>query len=177
MSNVMRTKVLIAGTIGFVAVLALLGGAWYLVSHRQAQVCPFSGRMIHAQTRALVTIGGKKYETCCVRCAIIEAQQTGKPLRVLQVADFETGKLINPASAWYVESSTVNLCMRMSPAAESPGRESVYTRGFDRCSPSALAFRSEEQARAFMAQHGGALKRLDDFEREATTTVPKVQTP
>ncbi|MFP5230189.1 MAG: hypothetical protein ACLGXA_21445 [Acidobacteriota bacterium] len=158
-------------------ILAGLGVAWYFVSHQQPKVCPFSGRMIHPQTRALVTIGGKKYETCCVRCAIIEAQQTGKPLRVLEVADFETGKLVAPKSAWYVESSDVNLCMRMAPAAESPGRESVYMRGFDRCSPSALAFRSEEQARAFMAQHGGALKRLDDLEREATTTVPKVQTP
>jgi len=177
MSNLMRTRVLIAGAIGLIAVLALLGGAWYLVSHRQAKICPFSGRMIHAQTRALVTIGGKKYETCCVRCAIIEAQQTGKTLRVLEVADFETGKLIDPAGAWFVESSSVNLCMRMSPAAESPGRESVYMRGFDRCSPSAMAFRNEQQARAFMAQHGGALKRLDDLEREATTTVPKVQTP
>ena len=45
---------------------------------------PFRDVMIHAQTRALVTIGGQKYETCCVRCAIIEAQQTGKPLRVLE---------------------------------------------------------------------------------------------
>lgn len=177
MSYVMRTRVLVAGTIGLVTVLALLGGAWYLVSHRQAKVCPFSGRMIHAQTRTLVTIGGKNYETCCIRCAIVEAQQTGKPLRVLEVADFETGKLIDPANAWFVESSTVNLCMRMSPAAESPGRESVYMRGFDRCSPSAVAFRNEQKARAFMAQHGGELKRLDDLERESTTTLPMVQTP
>ncbi|MFP5227551.1 MAG: hypothetical protein ACLGXA_07955 [Acidobacteriota bacterium] len=174
----MRTRIFVAGVVGLVAVLALLGGGtWYLVNHRQAKVCPFSGRMIHAQTRALVTIGGQRYETCCVRCAIIEAQQTGKPLRVLKVADCETGKLIDPAGAWFVESSDVNLCMRMSPAAESPGRESVYVRAFDRCSPSALAFRNEQEAHAFMAQHGGALKRLDDLQQEATTTVPKVQTP
>jgi len=160
-----------------VTALFVLGGAWYFVSHRQPKVCPFSGREIHPETRALVTIGGRRYETCCVRCAIIEAQQTGKPLRVLRVAAFSTGKLIDPRSAWFVESSDVNLCMRMSPAVESPGRESAYVRTFDRCSPSVLAFSSEQQARGFIAQHGGMLKRIDDLQMEAAKTTGKVQKP
>ena len=99
----MRTRTLVAGIVGLCVVLALSGGAWYLVTQRHAKVCPFSGREIHAETRALVTIGGKKYETCCVRCAIIEAQQTGKPLKVLKVADFETSRLMDPGNAWFVE--------------------------------------------------------------------------
>ena len=173
----MRTRIPVAGVIGLAAALAVLGGAWYLVSHRQAKVCPFSGREIHPQTRALVTIGGRSYETCCVRCAIIEAQQTGKPLGVRKVADFETRKLIDPESAWFVENSGVNLCMRMAPAVKSPGRESVYVRTFDRCSPSVLAFSSEQQARAFIAQHGGILKRIADLRVEAAKTTGKVQTP
>jgi len=167
----------IAGTVGLIAVLALLGGAWYFASHRQPKVCPFSGREIHPETRAVVTVGGTKYETCCVRCAIIEAQQTGKPLRVLKVADFETGKHIDPSRAWFVEASSVNFCMRMSPAAEGPSRESVYLRAFDRCSPSVLAFSSEQHARDFIAQHGGALKRLNDLQSEVTSNTGKVQKP
>jgi hypothetical protein len=173
----MRKRLSRAGILGVGAVLAVLGGGWYLLSLRQAKFCPFSGRVIHAQTRALVTIGGKKYETCCVRCAIVEAQQTGKPLRILKVADFYTGGLLEPNKAWFVESSTVNFCMRTEPGAESPGRESVYLRGFDRCSPSAFAFSDERSARAFIGQHGGVLKRLDDLLREATPTSPRVQKP
>lgn len=173
----MRTRHNIIGILALVVVLAGLTGAWYFVSHRQPKVCPFSGRGIHPQTRAIVTVGGQRYETCCVRCAIIEAQQTGKPLRVLKIADFDTSKLIDPASAWYVESSSVNLCMRMAPAVESPGRESVYVRTFDRCSPSALAFSSEQHARDFIAQHGGALKRLSDLQAEASAATGKVQRP
>ena len=173
----MRIRPNLIGIFTLGAVIAVLGGAWYLVSHRQAKICPFSGRAIHPQTRALVTIGGKKYETCCVRCAIIEAQQTGKPLRVLKVADFETRRLMDPGNAWFVEGSAVNMCMRMSPAAESHGRESVYVRAFDRCSPSVLAFSNEQHAHDFIAQHGGALKRLADFESEATSTTGKVQKP
>jgi len=165
------------GFAALVMVLAVLGGAWYLVSHRQPKVCPFSGRAIHPQTRALVTIGGRRYETCCVRCAIIEAQQTGKPMRVLKVADFESSKLIDPESAWFVENSNVNLCMRMAPAVESRGRESVYVRTFDRCSPSVLTFSSEQHARAFIAQHGGVMKRINDLQAEAATTTGKVQKP
>lgn len=173
----MRTRHNIVGILALVIILAGLAGAWYFVSYRQPKVCPFSGREIHPQTRALVTIGGQKYETCCVRCAIIEAQQTGKPLRVLKVADFDTSKLLDPEKAWFVESSTVNLCMRMAPAMESPGRTSVYVRTFDRCSPSALAFSSEQRARDFIAQHGGTLKRLSDLQAEAATTTGKVQRP
>jgi hypothetical protein len=173
----MRTKIIIAGVIGLGVILAALAGGWYLLNQRQTSDCPFSGRPIHAQTRAVVLLGGHKYETCCVRCAIIEAQQTGKPLRILKVADFETSRLLDPSSAWYVESSEVNLCMRMSPGAESLGRGSVYLRGFDRCSPSALAFSNEQQARAFMVQHGGALKRLADLERETASPTGKAQKP
>ncbi len=172
----MRKRIIFAGILGLGAVLVILG-AWYLLTQRQAKVCPFSGRGIHPQTRALVTIGGRKYETCCVRCAIIEARQTGKPLQILKVADFQTSKLLNPKNAWFVEGSAVNLCMSMSPAAESPGREGVYLRGFDRCSPSALAFSSEEQARAFIAEHGGVLRRLEDLQRESKSTVPQVKKP
>jgi len=173
----MRIRPNFIGIVALGAVVAVLGSAWYLVSHRQAKICPFSGREIHPQTRALVAIGGKKYETCCVRCAIIEAQQTGKPLEVLKVADFETGKLIDPEKAWYVENSDVNLCMHMAPAAESHGRESVYVRTFDRCSPSVLAFSSEQHARGFIDRHSGALKRLADLERETASTTGKVQRP
>lgn len=173
----MRIKLIIAGVVGLALVLAALGGGWYLLNQRQTKICPFSGRPIHAQARAVVIIGGHKYETCCVRCAIIEAQQTGKPLRILKVADFETSRLLDPQKAWFVESSEVNLCMRMSPAAESPGREGVYLRSFDRCSPSALAFSSEQQAQEFITQHGGALKRLADLERETTAPTGKVQKP
>ena len=173
----MRIRTNFIGILAVVVVLAVLGGAWYLVSRRQPKACPFSGREIHPETRAVVTVGGKKYEVCCVRCAMIETQQTGKPLEVLKIADFETSKLIDPKSAWFVESSNVNLCMRMAPAVESRGRESVYVRTFDRCSPSVLAFSSEQHAHAFIAQHGGVLKRLTDLQAEATTTTGKVQKP
>jgi hypothetical protein len=173
----MRTRMIIAAIVGLGAVLAAMGGAWYLLNQRQVEVCPFSGRVIQPQTRALVTIGGKKYETCCVRCAITEAQQTGKSLRVEKVADFDTGKLLNPANAWFVEGSTVNFCMRMAPAAESPGKDTVYLRAFDRCSPSALAFSDEQHARVSIAQHGGSPSRLDDLLSEVTPIAPKVQKP
>ncbi len=171
----MQAKTVFATIVGLGVVLILVGGAWYVVSYRQTKVCPFSGRGIHPQTRALVTIGGQKYETCCLRCAIIEAQQTGKPLRVLSVADFETTKLLDPDKAWYVEGSQVNFCMSMSPAAQSPGRESVYVRAFDRCSPSVYAFANEQQARAFIAQRGGALRSLDDLQQESKAVEPGVK--
>jgi hypothetical protein len=173
----MERKTVFAAIVSLGAVLALLGGAWYLVNRRNAEACPFCGRGIHRQTRVLVRLGGQNYETCCLRCAITEAQQTGKQLRMLKVADFATTKLFDPDKAWFVEGSRVNYCISMSPAVASPGRESVAMRAFDRCSPSVYAFSTEQQARAFMAQRGGVLKRLDDLLREANSTAGKVQKP
>lgn len=169
----MRTRNIFAMVFGLAVIVAALGGGWYLLHQEQTKICPFSGRPIHPQTRAFVAIGGKKYETCCVRCAIIEAQQTGKPLRILKVADFETRKLLDPASAWFLVDSSVDFCARMAPMTKNPDNEDIYFPAFDRCSPSILAFSSEKQARAFIAKHGGTIKRLDDLEREATSSAPK----
>lgn len=170
-----KTVIGVLVVLGFVALAG--GGAWYLLRQREEASCPFSGRGIHRQTRALVTIAGKEYEACCVRCAIVEAQQTGKPLRIRAVADFESGDLLKPDDAWFVEDSTVNFCMRTTPAAQSPTRHEVYMRGFDRCEPSVLAFSNEQQARSFIAQHGGVLRRLGELEQEIKPLGSGVKTP
>lgn len=162
----MQKRLMIAGVFGASVMIALALGGWWLVRQHSARVCPLSGRVIHKQTRAFVTIGSRDYETCCLRCALIEARQTGKRLRVREVADFDTSRLLDPAKAWYVEGSDVNLCMRTTPGAQNPSGHGVYLRMFDRCSPSVLAFKDETGARKFMAQHGGALQRLDDLLRE-----------
>ena len=173
----MRMRIIFAAIFGLMAIVAALGGAWYLLHQQQTKVCPFSGRPIHPQSRAFVTVGGKEYETCCVRCAIIEARQTGKSLRILKVANFETGKLMDPAKAWFVEGSSVNFCTRMAPTATGSGKGIVYLRAFDRCSPSILAFPNEKDARAFIAQDGGVLVRLDDLLKEVTSATGEAQRP
>lgn len=173
----MRTKTIVVAVVAVALVIIALGGAWYLLERKPEAVCPFSGRGIHVQTRARVRIGGREYETCCVRCAIIEAQQTGKPLRVLEVGDFETGNLLIADRAWFVEGSAVNPCMSMAPKAGRGDQHTVCLLGFDRCSPSDLAFSSEGQARTFAVQHGGTLKHLSDLECEIRTETPGVKTP
>lgn len=162
----MRARTVIAGIVGLGVVIAASLAAWHVLNRGEA-VCPFSGRGIHSQMRAQVSIAGRNYETCCLRCGITEARQTGKPFRVLEIADFETGKLLVADKAWYVEGSPVNLCTSETPGAESKDRQTVCLRNFDRCSPSVLAFSSEERARSFIAQHGGVFKSLDDLQQES----------
>jgi hypothetical protein len=171
----MRMRLILTGIIGTVIVIAALLGSWLLL-HR-ANICPLSGRVIHKQARAYVTIGGRNYETCCLRCALIEAEQTGKRLRVREVADFDTGRLLDPQKAWYVEGSDVNLCMRTTRSAQNPSGHGVYLRAFDRCSPSVYAFKDEQHARAFMAQRGGVLKRLGDLLQETEPSTGKAEKP
>ena len=173
----MQKRLIVAGVFGASVVIALALGGWWLVRQHEAKVCPLSGRVIHKETRAFVTIGGRNYETCCLRCALIEARQTGKRLQVREVADFDTSRLLDPQQAWYVEGSDVNLCMRTTQSAQNPSGHGVYLRAFDRCSPSVLAFRDEQHARAFMKQHGGVMKRLGDLLREVTPSTGKTERP
>ena len=173
----MQKRLIVTGVVGASVVIALALGGWWLVQQHEARVCPLSGRVIHKQARAFVTIGGRKYETCCLRCALIEAQQTGKRLHVREVADFDTGRLMDPQKAWYVEGSDVNLCMRSTAGAQNPSGHGVYLRAFDRCSPSVYAFRDKQHAQAFMEQHGGVLKRLGDLLREVAPSTEKTEKP
>jgi nitrous oxide reductase accessory protein NosL len=100
-------------------------------------------------------IDGKTTEVCCLRCAITEANQLRKPLHVITVHDYSTGKAImSPETAWYVEGSRVTTCehgaMHMDEAKEP------QTMAFDRCSPGTLTFATRQQAEDFTAANGGA---------------------
>jgi hypothetical protein len=55
-------------------------------------------------------IAGKRTQACCARCAISEANQQHKPIRLIEVHDYRTGRGFSPANAWFVEGSRVIVC-------------------------------------------------------------------
>ena len=171
----MRTKTFIATVIAVALVIVALGGAWYLTHERRPEYCQLSGRLIQPHMLTVVRVKGKKLYTCCARCALTYQGQTGIRTEVLKVTDYASGSLIDAREAWFVGGSRVEPCC--SPALNREEGRTPYLRMFDRCSPSILAFPSEMSARAFIAQHGGALKRLDGLLKEAKSASGKVQRP
>lgn len=164
----MRTKTIIAGIAGLGVVIVALGGAWYLTNERTPDHCQLSGRLIHPHMLTTVRVDGKKLDACCARCALTYERQTEKHVAIISVTDYISGRQIDARKAYFVDGSGVEPCCPAAVRGEDA--RTPYVRMFDRCSPSLIAFTRQDQARAFIIQHGGVVKRLSGLERQAQPT-------
>jgi hypothetical protein len=98
---------------------------------------------------------GKAVETCCPRCGLHYLASTKQQAKALQATDIVSGRRVDATKAVYVEGSDVSHCTPMEVRRDAYG--CCYYKGFDRCSPSLIAFASEESAQTFQKQHGGKL--------------------
>lgn len=112
-------------------------------------------------------IGGKRGVYCCPSCALAEHRQSGKPVQVVELADYMGGPVLVPSKAFLVRDSDVNMCKRHMEAAVDSDKRPMQVH-FDRCSPSILAFRDLQTARNFAAQHGGRVLPFAELAAEFT---------
>lgn len=157
-------RITVIGILLIVAGTAAFG--WFrFVVHPKPVVCGYCNRPLHANLMVTAEIDGKRTKVCCPRCAITEANQQHKPLRLIEVHDYLTSKTISPASAWFVEGSRAKACdhdaMRMN---EMKGTEEL---AFDRCSPGTLTFANRQEAVAFTNENGGSVISYEQLIREA----------
>jgi hypothetical protein len=145
-------------------ILSLAGGEW-LVKSRSEKICGFCNRPIQAHLGVVAEVGGQRRHVCCARCAISESRQEHKPLRLLSVTDYTSGKPVVPEQAWYVDDSRAVACSHdMNIVDETKHAQPV---AFDRCSPGTFAFARREDAEAFVAKNGGIVRRLTEILGEA----------
>ncbi len=146
--------------IAITSILILVAGAaalgWFrFVAHPKQVACGYCSRPLHANLMVTAEIDGKRSQVCCPRCAITEANQQRKSLRLITVHDYSTGRAISPANAWFVEGSHAMACdhdaMRMN---EMKGTQEL---AFDRCSPGIFTFADKQQADAFTQANGGTV--------------------
>lgn len=149
--------VLILAAIG----VALVYSGWKMRSPAAAEFCEYSGRPVHSLTRTIGEVNGKRRVFCCLTCAFTEQTQTGNPVRILELADFETGAPMPPEQAYVVEDGNLNFCLRQPMVRDQSKQASPM--GFDRCSPSVFAFARQEAAEMFLAEHGGRLMRFEEM--------------
>lgn len=166
----MRARMIFAAAVGVALVAGALFGGWYVLRQQPPAFCEISGRPIHSNMHTLVRIDGQKLHTCCARCPLTQAQQTGRKVELLAVTDFATGKRLRPADAYFVDGSAVHVCA--APRVKRDETSTPFVQLFDRCEPSLLAFAEEQEARDFIAQNGGTLKRLPDLMREVAPQQP-----
>ena len=161
----MAKKASIYSAIVLIVFVGLFAGSYLLMSHRSQMQCGFCQRTINPRAHVVAEVGGKRRDVCCTHCAVTEARQEKKPLRLIEVTDYPTGKMVSPEGAWFVEDSRVIACEHnMSKMDESKHAEQV---AFDRCSPGTFAFTDRKAAEEFVAENGGVLRSLPEVMAEA----------
>ena len=142
-------------------------GVYEWQQSRTPQACGFCQRPLREKLWVIAEIGGERRRVCCPQCAVSESRQEQKPVRLVMVHDYVSGKEIDPQQAWYVNESRAIACshegMHMDEMKHSE------TLAFDRCSPGAFAFAKEEDAKQFITMNGGQLLRLEQLLAEGQT--------
>jgi hypothetical protein len=158
MSTQNRAGVLVLGAI----VLALLGLGWFEFNDsRHPKACEFCRRPLQDKLRAVVEMNGQRRDVCCPQCAVSESRQERKPIRLISVRDFSSGKNIDPKQAWYVNESHALACTHDGmPMNEMKHSETL---AFDRCSPGAFAFANKQDAELFVTQNGGHILTMEQL--------------
>ncbi len=157
-------RIVLAGIL-LVVVGAVVCGWYRVVAHPKPVVCGYCSRPLHANLTVTAEIDGKRTQVCCARCAISEANQEHKSVRLLVVHDYTSGRAIAPVNAWFVEGSHAMACdhdaMRMN---EMKGTQELV---FDRCSPGIFAFANKQDADVFTAKNSGTLISFGQLMSEA----------
>jgi nitrous oxide reductase accessory protein NosL len=162
----MTTRAWIATAV-LVVMAALIGAGYYVMTNREDTFCGFCHRSIHPNTKVIAEIDGRRRTVCCARCAINEAYQEKKPLRLIAVTDYATSKSLNPEQAYFVDGSRKVLCVHDAAMVDESKHAEQMT--FDRCFPGTYAFAHREDAETFVRENGGRVFRLQELMQEVNS--------
>ena len=134
-------------------VLGLGYTAWRISRSSEPQVCQACSRPVHAHSRTVGLVGNRRELFCCPACALTAHDQDGRPVKIVELTDYETSSPLSPTQAYLVRGSDVNTCAQ-DHGPVGPDKQPTHVH-FDRCSPSMLAFVSRDAAARFAGEHGG----------------------
>lgn len=148
--------------LGLLVIVAglLIFGEWSL-QRRSEEVCGFCARHIHRQAGVIAEIDGKRHHVCCAHCAVTEGLQEHKRVKLIEVTDYNSGRKLDPAHAWYVDGSGLVACTHDMTRMDDMKR--VESTMFDRCSPGTFAFATHDDADAFAGKNGGVVRSLGEM--------------
>ena len=151
--NRMRTG---AGIAILLTIALVIGySAWRVGRPDSVEYCQFSARPVHSQTKTVALVEGKSEVFCCLACAFTLQSQTGKAVKILELADYETGTPLLPEDSYVVKESRVNMCVRQHMLLDETKQATPMD--FDRCAPSLVAFARKEAAETFVREQGGTI--------------------
>jgi hypothetical protein len=145
--------VTVAALVAIVGV-SLLAYRWEVP--RKPAICQVCGRDIPKQTAYRMDTAAGTIETCCPSCAMHYVLNHPGTVRQAWATDFGSGHTIPAKSAYYDEGGDVQYCTARHPPVER-GPQGVRMRVYDRCLPTLVAFKTQQEAQAYQQQHGGRI--------------------
>ncbi len=171
----MKKKISVSAIALLVVVAALLAtGSWSVRRHEEETTCGICARHINPKSGVIAEVGGVRHHVCCAHCAVTEGFQEHKPVKLIEVTDFGSGRKLDPTSAWYVDGSRIVACTHEMTRMNE--MKQVEQAAFDRCSPGTFAFASEGEARTFAKNNGGKVMSMGEMlagvNAAASTSMP-----
>ncbi len=157
----MRALVAVVIVLFVFAGLGYMG--WHMLETRGETSCEVCGRPLHSESAVWSDAAGdERRHFCCAACALRAERQSGDDIEITEVSDYASDALLDASEAIFVVGSNVNYCLRQHsvfdprrPALDHAKETGAL--GFDRCSPSILAFSSRSAAAQFAERQGGQL--------------------
>ena len=151
----MRAKPILVSMAAILAIVgvALLAYHWEAPRRRPA-LCQVCGRTIPKQTDYRMETVHGNVEACCPRCAMHDMVDHPGTVRRAWATDFDSGRMICAAAAYYDEGGDAQYCTLGHEAVERE-TEGVRERVYDRCLPTLVAFATRDEAETYRQQHGG----------------------
>ncbi len=157
----MARKLSIAAIVLLMIVAGLLVvGNWSLHRHAE-ETCGICARHINPQAGVIAEVGSVRHHVCCAHCAVTEGRQEHKPVKLIEVTDYNSGRKLGPSGAWYVDGSRIVACTHDMTRMDE--MKHVEKTSFDRCSPGTFAFASRGEADAFAAKNGGIVRNMEEM--------------
>jgi hypothetical protein len=145
-------------SLGALLVIGLVSFLAYRHEQRSlaAEICPFCNRVVHPAAAYRLRVGDRTVVACCPRCAMHFAANHLGEVSKAWATDVTTGERIAAETAVYIEGGDVQYCTRGEQPI-TPEPQGVSVRHYDRCLPTLVAFKTQQEAQAYQQQHGGRI--------------------
>jgi hypothetical protein len=142
-------------TLAALAAIALVSlWAYRSVTRPPEDLCRVCDRPLHAGVTYRMELTSRTENACCPRCGMHYQIEHPRAVKKAWATDLDSGEFIPAEAAYYVEGGDIAYCAVHSGALQRQP-EGVSVREFDRCLPTLVAFRTEQEAEAYQGQHGG----------------------
>jgi hypothetical protein len=165
----MKAKEYLVTGIALAAIALVAVLAYRHETRPSADLCRVCQRGLHTGlVYRLEMMNGTSEEACCPRCGMHFALNHPGTVRQAWATDFASGARILAPSAYYVEGGDEEYCtMHNQPVARGPQGVSVLA--YDRCLPTLVAFRGEQDAEVYRRRHGGRVVTYDAALKDVRT--------